>query len=126
MENISSSAELQYAIVLLELEQAEKLKLMKEQFYLAYENLKPAKLIENTIKDIASSPHLANKIMVTFIGLVSGYLSKKAVTRRSSSKLRKLFGYILQFGVTNLVAQNSKTIKLYGQYISHHMFEQGK
>jgi len=126
MENISSNAELQGAIQLLEAEQAVKLKLMKEQFHLAYESLKPAKFIENTLKDIASSPHLVNKIMVTFIGLVTGYLSQKAVTSRSNSKLRKLFGYILQFGITNLVVQNPKAIKSIGQFVSQHIFQKGK
>ncbi len=122
MENISSNAELQNAIQLLEAEQAVKLKLMKEQFHLAYENLKPVNLIENTLKDIASSPFLVDNIMVTFIGLLSGYLSQKAVTGKSSTKLRKLFGYILQFGVTNLIAQNPSTIKNFGTYIYQHIF----
>ncbi len=126
MENISSNAELQDAIRLLEADQAVKLQLMKEQFHLAYENLKPAKIIENALKDIASSPYLVNNIFVTFIGLVTGYLSQIAVTRQSNSKLRKLFGYILQFGVTNLVAQNTKTIKSFGQFVSHYIFHKGK
>jgi hypothetical protein len=122
VKNISSNAELQDAIRLLEAEQAIKLKLMKEQFHLAYESLKPAKFIENTLKDIVSSPYLVNKIMVTSIGLVTGYLSQKAITRRSSGKLRKLFGYMLQFGITNLIAQNPKAIKMFSQYIFQHIF----
>lgn len=126
MEKISSYAELQDAIQLLELEKAVNLRLMKDHFHSAYESLKPAKLIENTLKDIVSSPHLVNKIMATFIGLVTGYLSQKAVTSQSSSKLRKLFGYILQFGITNLVVQNTKAIKSFGHYLSHNIFHQGK
>ncbi len=85
MENISSTAELQVAIQLLEAEQAVKLKLMKKQFHLAYESLKPVNLIESTLKDIASSPILVNNILVTSIGMLSGYLSQKAVTGKSST-----------------------------------------
>jgi len=121
MENISSTSQLRDAIQLLEAEQAENLTLMKEQFHRAYESLKPAKFIENTLKDIASSPHLVNKIWATIIGLVTGYLSQKAVASKSSSKLKKLFGYVLQFGITNLVAQNPKVIKKFGRFISQHL-----
>jgi hypothetical protein len=126
MENISSNAELQDAIQLLETKQAEKLKLMKDQFHLAYESLKPANFIKNTLNDIASSPYLVNNMLVTFIGLLSGYLSQKAVPDKSNTKLRKLFGYILQFGLTNLVAQNPKAINSFGQFISQHIFHKGK
>ncbi|WP_319478836.1 hypothetical protein [uncultured Draconibacterium sp.] len=119
MEKISSNAELQNAILNLEAEQAVKLKLMKEQFNLAYENLKPAKLIESTLKDITASPHLINKIIITFLGMFTGYLSQKVITRRSGSKFRKLFGYILQYGITNLVASNAEAIKSFWHVVSH-------
>lgn len=122
MGNITTPADLKNAILLLETEQAVHLQNLREQFFLTYESLKPAKLIENTLKDIASSPFLVNNIVITFVGLVSGYISQKAITGRSGSKLRKLFGYILQFGITNLVAQNPETIKSFGNFISEHIF----
>ncbi|MDO9511923.1 MAG: hypothetical protein Q7J34_09200 [Bacteroidales bacterium] len=122
MENIKTPADLKNAILLLEAEQAIHLQNLRKQFFLTYESLKPAKLIENTLRDIASSPYLVNNILATFVGLLSGYISKKAVTSQSSSKLRKLFGYLLQFGITNLVAQNPETIKSFVSYISEHIF----
>ena len=126
MENISSKAELQDAIQSLEVEQTVKLKLMKEHFHVAYENLKPAKFIENTLKDIASSPHLVNKIMVLFTGLLTGYISIKVLPRRSNTKLKKLFRYVLQFGLSNLITQNTKVIKSIGQFVSRHFFRKRK
>ena len=122
MGNITTPAVLKNAILLLETEQAVHLQNLREQFFLTYESLKPAKLIENTLKDIASSPFLVNNIVVTFVGLISGYISQKAITGKSGSKLRKLFGYILQFGITNIVAQNPETIKSFGNFISEHIF----
>lgn len=122
MGNITTRADLKNAILLLEAEQDIHLQNLKKQFSLTYESFKPAKLIENTLKDIASSPYLVNNILVTFVGLVSGYISQKAITGKSSSKLRKLFGYLLQFGITNLVAQNPETIKSFGNFIFEHIF----
>ncbi len=122
MENISSTAELQIAIQLLEVEQAAKLKLMKKQFHLAYESLKPVNLIESTLKDIASSPYLVNNLLSATAGLLSGYVSKTAITGRSKNKFRRFLGIVMQFGITNIIAQNSKAIKSFGQYVSHRVF----
>lgn len=122
MENISSNIELQDAIRLLEAEQAVKLKLMKKQFHLVYENLKPSKLIVGALKNIATTPYLINNILVTATGLVTGFYSQKAITGKSDNKLRKLFGYMIQYGITNLIAQNPKIIKFFGQYIFQHIF----
>ena len=121
MENISSSAELQDAIQLLEAEQTVKLKLMKDQFHRAYESLSPVNLIESTLKNIASSPYLIDNIWGTSIGLATGYLSKKVVVGMSGSKLRRFFGAIMQLGITNLVAQNPSVIKNFGKYIYQHI-----
>lgn len=126
MENIKTPADLKNAILLLEAEQDIHLQKLKNQFFITYESLKQAKLIENTLRDIASSPYLVDNILATFVGLLSGYVSKKAVTSQSSSKLRKLFGYLLQFGITNLIAQNPEKIKSFVSYISEHILHKRK
>jgi hypothetical protein len=54
MQNITSIAELKNAIQLLEVKQADKGQLLKEQFFLTFESLKPANLLRSTVNDIAS------------------------------------------------------------------------
>jgi hypothetical protein len=54
------------------------------------------------------------------MGLLSWFLSKKIFVGTSGNLIRNLIGYILQFGVTNVVALNSDTIKSFGQTISQH------
>jgi hypothetical protein len=49
------------------------------------------------------------------MGLATGFLSKKLFIAGSGNQLRKLIGIVLQFGVTNVVAQNSETIKSFGR-----------
>lgn len=122
MENISCNAELQVAIQLLEAEQANKLRLMKIQFHLAYENLKPANLIKNTLKEISASPYLLDNLLSASVGLLTGYVSGKAVTGNSTNKFRKFLGIVMQFGVTNIIAQNPKMMKSFVQYISQRIF----
>jgi hypothetical protein len=122
MQTITSISELKNAIQLLESEQDIKVQVLKKQFYLVYESFKPVNLITGTLNDIAKSPFLIDNIAGTAIGLVSGFLTKKIFIGASGSMIRKLLGSILQFGVTNVVAQNSDFIKSLGQFIFQKVF----
>ena len=122
MQNITSIAKLKDAIQLLEADQALKGLLLKDQFYLTYESLKPVNLIMHTLKEISSSPYLINDISGTAMGLAGGFLSKKIFVGTSGNVIRKLIGSILQFGVTNVVAKNSDIIKSLGHAIFQHFF----
>jgi hypothetical protein len=122
MQEITSTAALQDAIQLLESEQAVKRQLLKEQFFITFESLKPISLLKSALNDISSSPYLLDNILGTAIGVTSGYLSKKVFVGSSGNLIRKLLGSILQFGVTNVVAQHSDPIKSIGQAIFQHFF----
>ncbi len=122
MQNITSIAGLKDAIQLLEAEQALKGKLLKEQFYLTYESFKPVNLLTNTLNDISKSPYLVDNLIGTAMGLATGYLTKKVFIGASGNKIKRLIGTILQFGITNVVAQNSDTIKSFGRSFFQHIF----
>jgi hypothetical protein len=122
MENITSTAGLKKAIELLEAEQAVKLQQLKEQFYPAYESLKPVNLFKNTLKDINFSPYLIENIIGTALGLATGYFSKRLVVGASVNWARKLFGAIMQFGIANVVTKHSDTIKSYSRYFFDQIF----
>jgi hypothetical protein len=122
MQNISSSAGLKNAIQLLEVEQAVKWQLLKDQFNITLESLKPLNLLRNALKDFTSSPNLIDNVLGTVIGLASGYASKKLFLGTSVNLIRKLLGSVLQFGVTKAVAQHPDAIKTLGQFIIQHLF----
>jgi hypothetical protein len=126
MQNINSAAELKDAIQLLEAEQSIKGQLLREQLFLTYEGLKPINLLKNALKEISSTPYLIDNISGTAMGLLGGFLSKKIFVGASGNLIRKLFGSVLQIGVTNLVAQNSETIKSVGQALIQHFFQKKK
>jgi hypothetical protein len=121
MQKIESVVGLKNAIQLLEAEQDDKGQLLKEQFFLTLESFKPANLLRSTVNDIASSPYLIDNILVTALGLVSGFISKKMFIGTSGNKLRKLIGHVLQFGVTNFVALHPGAIKTIGWSIIQHV-----
>jgi hypothetical protein len=122
MQNITSMATLKNSILLLEAEQNIKEQLLKDQLFLTFESLKPANLIRHTLKEISSSPYLIDNISGSAMGLLSGFLSRKIFVGTSGNLIKKLVGSVLQFGVTNIVAQNSDMIKSVGQNVLQHFF----
>ncbi len=126
MQNINSAADLKDAIQFLEAEQSIKGQLLREQLFLTYESLKPANLLRNALKEISSTPYLIDNISGTAMGLLGGFLSKKIFVGASGNLIRKLFGSVLQIGVTNLVTQNSEIIKSVGQALIQHFFQKKK
>lgn len=123
MENIKTSVELKEAIKLLELEHTYKGQLLKEQLLLVHESLKPANLIKSVISDVTSSPYLVDNLLGATVGLASGYLTRVVTVGSSGNAFKKLLGTILQFGVTNVVAQHTDTIKSIGQFIYQHFLK---
>ena len=121
METITSAVELKNAIQLLEYEKALKEELLKEQFCIAYESFKPINLLKSTLFEVASSSNFIESILGTAAGLTTGYLSKKIVIGASGNLLRKLFGTMMQLGVTNVVTQHPDSIKSIGQFIINHI-----
>ena len=120
MQNRSSTAVLKDTIHLLEVEQEIEWGLLKEKFHLTYESLKPVNLLKSAIRDVALSPYLIDNIIGAAVGLATGYLSKKIVVGTSGNIIRKFFGFLMQLGVTNTVAQHPDSIKSIGQFIYQH------
>ncbi len=111
MKKINSPSELTEAILLLETRQAEQGKLLLDQFHLTYDSLKPLNLIKSTFKDAAESSELKDNFINTSKGLIVGYLSKLIFEGASKNSLKKMFGSIIMFGITNLVTRNSDSVK---------------
>lgn len=111
MNKITSVAELKASIQVLEIRQAEEGKLLKEQFKITYESLKPANLIKNTLRDLTSDPSLKGDLMNTTLGLAAGYLTKKIAVGATNNPLKQIFGTLLQMGISSIVSKNADGIK---------------
>ena len=110
-ENINSEAELRAAILRLESKQAIEGKILKEQFQQAYESAKPINLIKSTLKEVSGSPEITDSLLNASVGLATGYVSKVLFQGVSHSPLRVLFGTVLQFGITSVVAKHPEAVK---------------
>ena len=117
MESITNTQDLKLAIERMKLEQSDKEWLLREQFNLTFESLKPINLIKNALHDAIFSPSVAENTLGTLAGLATGYISRKILVGGSSNILRKLLGSLLQFGVSNLVSQHPEAVKSVGQFL---------
>ncbi len=122
METINSAAELKIAIRQMELEQTIQGQLLKEQFIITVESLTPVNLIKGAINDISSSPFLIDNMIGSAMGLITGYFSKIIAVGSSNNPFKKFMGSVLQFGVTNIVAQHPEIFKSFGQFIMEQIF----
>jgi hypothetical protein len=111
MQKIASAKELKAAIRSLEEKQATEGLILKEQFFIIVDSVKPVNIIKNTFNKMASSPDQISNILNTTIGLTAGYISNKTIVGSSGSQFRKLLGTILQFAVTALIIKNPEAVK---------------
>ena len=126
MKKKNGTDALNKAISSLQNKQAQELKLLKEQFHLTYESLKPINLIKSTFHEVAISPDIKNNIVNNVIGLTTGYLSKKVLMGTSHNPIKRLLGTLLQFAIANVVSKHSDKIKSTGENILLHILKYRK
>lgn len=116
-QRINETDELNKSILLLKLKQEEELVLLKEQFHVTYESLKPINIIKTTLNKVMETPELKSNIVNNVIGAATGYLSKIVLFGASKNPVTRLMGTLLQYAVTNITTKHGDTIKLAGERI---------
>jgi hypothetical protein len=111
------------AIRLLEEKQAVELELLKAQFHVTVESLKPFNLVKNTLSQLASSPPVKTTIVNSAIGVTTGYLAKLAIMGASHNPVTKIIGSLLQFAIAGFVSKHSDGIKSAGEYFVKRLFK---
>jgi hypothetical protein len=114
MQKIITETDLRVAILELESKQAEEARLMKTQFLVTVESIKPVNLIKSTLMEAVQSDDLQNNILNSTIGISAGYISKALFQGISGSPAKKILGTMLMFGIKNLVAHNPELVKSIG------------
>jgi len=121
MQSITSTGELKEAIRLLQEQQTYQGLVLKEEFFTVTESIRPVNVIKNTFSQVASSHDLIGNILSTTVGLAAGYVSNRTLVGSSANLLKKLFGTIMQFGITTLIARNPEAVKSLGHTLLHRM-----
>lgn len=122
MDKINSAVLLKEAIVNLEIRKIEQGKLIKEQFNVIKENLRPANIIQNTLDEVRNSPKVRSNLFGALIGLGAGYISKKIVAGRVGNPFRRVLGNVLQIGITAVMARKPDLLQTIGQTIVKRVF----
>jgi len=104
---------LKESIRLLEIQQAEEGKILKEQFKATYESLKLVNLVKSSLKELTESVEIKNNLFESIVSIVTGYLTKKLMISSTSNPFKKILGVLIQLGITNLVAKNAETIRFF-------------
>lgn len=126
MKSINTVAELKESIRQLEMERQNEKQALKAQFYLVRESLKPANLIQNSVREVAAKPGLKGKLIIAVIGLAAGYFTKKAVFGATHNPLKKMAGALLQMGVAGSISKNSDTLSNLGENLLKRIFTRRK
>ncbi len=123
MKKSIASQMLSESINRLQIQRSHELILLRNQFHLTYESLKPINLIKHTFKEVASSTEIKDGMLNNVIGLTTGYFTKAILIGSSANPIKKILGTLLQFTVATLVAQNSDSIKSIGKVVLDKLFK---
>lgn len=82
---------------------------LKDQFFETGNHFRPINILNQAIKDLGESPVLKTNLFETLISVAGGYVSRKMIMGKSSSVIKIILGYILQYSATNFI---SKTVGL--------------
>ncbi|PTS91947.1 hypothetical protein DBR27_20245 [Flavobacterium sp. HMWF030] len=105
METIYTMDSLNEKIQLLEDRQDTEWCAIKDEIDEIKDNLKPLNLIRNTVEEINETVGFKSHIAQSAISIGIGYLAKRFVVGKSDSKVKNIFGSLLQLVVTNLVSK---------------------
>jgi hypothetical protein len=114
MKNRNETDYLNELIILEEKRHTYEWKLLKDQFHVAYESVKPVNLIKSVFHEVTASPEIKNDLVSNAIGLGTGFISKKLLVGSSHSPVKRVFGTLLQFAIANVVSKHSDAIKSIG------------
>jgi hypothetical protein len=117
MQKITTEADLRMAILRLEMQQTAEGILLKEQFLIAYESVKPVNLIKNTLMEAAKSSDIQNSLLNSSFGILVGYLSKALFMGATGGPIRKILGNVIMFGIKNIVTNNPAALNSVGSGI---------
>ena len=111
MKKANATDTLNQTIALLENRQKQELKILKAQFEITYESLKPVNLIKGAFKEMSTASDLKGNIINNVIGMSTGYLTKKLLLGSTHNPVRRILGTVLQFVITNVVTKHTDTLK---------------
>lgn len=97
------------AILLLEDRKKLEFDDLKVQFYETSENFRPINIFKQSVKDFTEIGEVRTNLFETLLSISGGYFSKKIIIGKSNSIIKNIFGYALQYTITNFIAKKVST-----------------
>jgi len=97
-------------IALLQVKQREELMVLKQQFYVTYESLKPINLLKKTFNEVALSTDLKKNILNNAVGSTIDFLSNKMLEGSPTNSIKRTLFSLLEVAINNIVAKYSDNI----------------
>lgn len=107
MNHNNPSEALDQAIILLKQKQELELLELKNQYHETYSHYKPINILKRTFGEVRQSSDLKNDLISNGLGLLTGYVTRKAVVGSTHNPIKKVFGTLLQFAVGALVQKKA-------------------
>jgi hypothetical protein len=111
MKKMNETDTLKETIALLEYRQEKELRILKEQFEVTYDSLKPLNIIKRVFSEMTTSPDLKGNLLSNVIGMATGYITKKVIVRSSHNPFKRILGNVMQFAITNLVSKRTDPLQ---------------
>jgi len=109
--------ELKKAIQDLETEKAEKRELLKAQFKVTYESIKPFNILRNVFSHIIESPETRNNLLLILIPLATGFLGKKAFAGTRQRTVIRQAGIFLLDRLNRYIYNHPEVIKTISRFV---------
>jgi hypothetical protein len=117
MEKSDPTLLLKQLILVKTAEQKAEGRLLKDQFQITYEILKPVNIIKSTLKEVIAGPDPNTSLIDSGLGYITGFLARKILIGKTNNPVTKLLGYILQKVVSGKVIKNADEIKSIGNVV---------
>ena len=110
MKTLNQNQLLDEKIKFLKLKQENDLVILKENFFMNLESLKPINLIKGTIEDFKKSKEIKNSLFESALGIAGGIIKRKMLVGKSSGVIKKVSASILQYVVSNFITNQAEKI----------------
>lgn len=119
---ITNAEELKIAIQELEMKQMHELSLLKEQYYITRESLRPCNLVKSMFRETVTDPSFQSDALNAAIGYTTGVVAKKLMIGKTVNPLKKLLGVAVEMAVAGRVVKNAGVLKTAGASIFNMLF----
>jgi len=112
MQLIKDDHSLSEAIVALEQQQKSDFNLLKNHFDFTVDSLNPKNLIKEKFQDLTSSPTFKSRILKYGIGLVTGFVTKKAIVGKHPGIFKSILGIAAQTAISGLIMKSPDLLRI--------------